>query len=227
MFSGIFANRSKYPGWVREYLSLDFKTEVQQSIWAPAYIVLDCETTGIARKDQIVTIGAVEVKGKSISLGHLLDIHLPLSENSVAATIHEELADQSGPFEIIEALQEVLAFLQNRPIVGHHISFDIRKLNQLFQEYFPGFKLKNQVLDTMILTRRLDPVRYERNVAGNESMQLDVLCEEFGIIIENRHTALGDAFLTAQLFQRLLPKLEQRGIKTLSALVRSPGLFSG
>lgn len=223
MFSRLFSKPENYPDWMVTYLDDHFKHEPGQSIWSTDYVVLDCETTGIARRDQIVTIGAVLVQGRSISLNNVLDIRLPIVENSKAATVHGELAGHADSTDIQQVLQNIIGFLSHHVVVGHHISFDVGKLNQLFQLYFPGFKLKNQILDTMTLVKRNDPLRYERSVSGSEKMQLEVLCREFGIMIENRHTALGDAFLTAQLFQRLLVKLEARGIKNMGNLMNSPG----
>lgn len=227
MFSGLFKKKTTNPEWMAKYQGQDFKTTPKQSIWSASYVVLDCETTGISKKDQLVTLGALMIRNKSISLNHLLDIKFPLTQNSAAATVHGELSDHSANFDTHQVLPEILNFFSNHVIVGHHISFDVAKLNQLFQSYHPRFKLKNQLLDTISLVKRIDPVRYERNVAGKESMQLDVLCEEFGILVENRHTALGDAFLTAQLFQKLLVKLEARGIDTMGNLLTAPGGFPG
>ena len=225
MFSRFFAKKTNFPEWVNTYQELAFKPDPNNSTWSPGYVVLDCETTGISRKDQIVTIGAVLVKGNSIAVGNVLDIKLPIKKNSAAATVHGELSSGEVRNDIQKVMQEVLAFIGNYVIVGHHVSFDIGKLNQLYQTHFPRFKLKNAVLDTMTLMKRIDPVRYERNVAGTDSMQLDALCEEFGILVENRHTALGDAYLTAQLFQKLLVKLEGRGIHTMGNLLKTPGAF--
>ncbi|MDW3197017.1 MAG: 3'-5' exonuclease [Cytophagales bacterium] len=225
MLSRFFAKKVTYPEWMANYEAQVFKPEMKQSIWSPGYVVLDCETTGIAKKDKIVSIGAVIVQNKSIALGNVLDIHLPITENSAAAAIHGELSDQSRERDIKQALPEILNFLSNHIIVGHHLPFDLGKLNKLYQLHYPGFKLKNPVLDTMTMMKRIDPVRYERNVAGSDSMQLDVLCKEFGILVENRHTALGDAYLTAQLFQKLLVKLKARGIDTMGNLLKTPGGF--
>lgn len=225
MLSKLFAKKTNFPEWISTYLSSEFKPMPSQPIWSVEYVILDCETTGISKKDEIITIGAVILKSKSISLNRVLDLKLPIEENSNAATVHGELTGDENDFDIQLVLQKVLAFLSNKVIVGHHISFDIGKLNQLYQTHFPGFKLKNPLLDTLTLMKRIDPVRYERNVAGTDGMQLDVLCQEFGILVENRHTALGDAYLTAQLFQKLLVKLEARGIETMGNLLKSPGVF--
>ena len=47
---------------------------------------------------------------------------------------------------------------------------------------------------------------------------LDALCEMFGVIPHGRHTASGDAFLTAQVFLRLLRLARRHGRTTLSQL---------
>lgn len=225
MLSRFFTKKVAYPEWMANYEAKVFQPDQKQSIWSTSYVVLDCETTGIGKRDKVVSVGAVLIRNKSIAIGNALDIHLPIEENSAAAAIHGELSNQSKEIDIQQALPEILSFLSNHIIVGHHLSFDLGKLNQLYQLHYPGFKLKNSILDTMTLMKRIDPVRYERNVAGADSMQLDALCKEFGILVENRHTALGDAFLTAQLFQKLLVKLEARGIDTMGNLLKTPGMF--
>ena len=47
---------------------------------------------------------------------------------------------------------------------------------------------------------------------------LDALCDLFGVIPHDRHTAGGDAFITAQVFLRLLRLATRFGRRTLSRL---------
>ena len=47
---------------------------------------------------------------------------------------------------------------------------------------------------------------------------MDELCDQFKISKTDRHTALGDAYLTAQVFQKLIAKLKARGIKNTTEL---------
>jgi CBS domain-containing protein len=61
-----------------------------------------------------------------------------------------------------------------------------------------------------------------RAFAGQErirSFSLDALCGLFGVVPHDRHTAAGDAFLTAQVFQRLLRLAARCGRTTLDRLV--------
>jgi DNA polymerase-3 subunit epsilon len=49
---------------------------------------------------------------------------------------------------------------------------------------------------------------------------LDELCIRYGIEMDDRHTAAGDAFLTAQLFLKLLKLAEKKGIRNFKDLLR-------
>jgi DNA polymerase-3 subunit epsilon len=51
-----------------------------------------------------------------------------------------------------------------------------------------------------------------------EGFSLDALCETFGVVPHDRHTAGGDAFLTAQVFLRLLRAAKAVGRDTLASL---------
>jgi DNA polymerase III epsilon subunit-like protein len=51
-----------------------------------------------------------------------------------------------------------------------------------------------------------------------ERHSLDALCERFGITPHDRHTALGDAFLTAQILLRVLKEAGKLGMWNLEDL---------
>lgn len=117
----------------------------------------------------------------------------------------------------IQSLESLLFFLKNKIIVGHHIGFDIAMLNQTLNRHQLG-KLKNMVLDTGQLARRLAP---STEIHKYDAFGLDQLCKQYNIPMNDRHTALGDAFLTAMLFLKLLYRLEKRGVRDLKGLLRS------
>ena len=49
--------------------------------------------------------------------------------------------------------------------------------------------------------------------------ELETLADLYQFDIHGRHTALGDALVTAELFFRMLPRLQQQGIATLGQLL--------
>lgn len=205
------------PDFIREYLELPFSDVLKTGIAEQTFTVLDCETTGLEKSDSIITIGAVKVEGADIALSSVLDQHYPV-ERIEQAEVHGELGVSEHSKSPDELLDDLFTFIGSDPIVGHHISFDVGKINQVLQSRFGGLKLKNKVIDTFGMIRRLDPASMERNVAGQDSFQLDSLCKKYDIPVENRHTALGDAFMTAQLFIRLSHQAQKRGIKLVKEL---------
>jgi len=60
----------------------------------------------------------------------------------------------------------------------------------------------------------LDPFVY------NVGFELVEIAGELGIEVQGAHNALMDAFMTAQVFQRLLPRLQALGIKSLGDMLR-------
>jgi DNA polymerase-3 subunit epsilon len=70
-----------------------------------------------------------------------------------------------------------------------------------------GVRFEQPVLDTLLLSALMHP--------NQESHRLEAIAERFGVTITGRHTALGDAMVTAEVFLRFLPLLAERGIHTL------------
>jgi len=183
------------------------------------FVVLDSETTGLdPRKDRIVTIGAVGVQGGEIVLEDQFEALLKVAYNTSAVTVHGVTREDSlHGLDEPEALEQFLAYLKDGVIVGHHIGHDVQTFNAGYERHF-GFSMQNRSLDTMDLTLHLEQ---DGAFAGREqirSFSLDALCGMFHVIPHDRHTAAGDAFLTAQIFQRLLRLAAKYGRSTLGRL---------
>ncbi|WP_338223650.1 3'-5' exonuclease [Algoriphagus confluentis] len=185
------------------------------------FLVLDTETTGLdPKKDQLISFGAIRIKNRKIQVSESLELRLkqdfPIGP---AIRIHGILsAGQALSQE--EFAEKTLSILGNSILVGHHIQFDLEILLQVYRPFGLGH-VPNPVLDTLSLCMRLDhgPLAdYSRIKA--EDYSLDSLCQRFGIETDDRHTASGDAFLTAQLLQKLLILAEKKGIDTFSKLIR-------
>jgi DNA polymerase-3 subunit epsilon len=103
-----------------------------------------------------------------------------------------------------EALGLFLNHLRDGVIVGHHIGHDITSLNVALERHW-GFSLRNRSVDAMSLTLHLERSGAFPGRPPIQDFSLDALCDMFGVTPHGRHTAGGDAFLTAQIFLRLLP----------------------
>ncbi len=204
-----------YFEWFNEPIDLKLPIRRKQ------FVVLDTETTGLEKEDNIVSIGAVLLENGQIDPSNVLDQTLPsisTTKYEEAIAIHEIIGTDYSDRK--EQIRGFLEYIKNCIIVGHHIQFDIQKVNQWIGEEYPGFSLKNKSIDTANLAKRIHREELERQVGGNHFLGLDSLCALYDIPIENRHTSLGDAFITALLFLKLVNKLEKRGVKTVQDLMK-------
>lgn len=183
------------------------------------FVVLDSETSGLnARVDRIITIGAIAVTTHEIVLEDTFDALLKIDENTSAVTVHGITRDEArGGMAEQDALARFLDYLRDGVIVGHHVGHDIGALDAGYERGW-GIRTMNRSLDTMDLALHLER---DGAFAGRPPIRhftLDALCDRFDVIPHDRHTASGDAFLTAQLFLRLLRLAARHGRTTLSSI---------
>jgi DNA polymerase-3 subunit epsilon len=183
------------------------------------FVVLDSETTGLnPRVDRLVTIGAVAVQNGEIVLEDGFHALIKVDENTSAVTVHGVTRDESrAGIEEPEALARFLDYLGDGVIVGHHIDHDVITFDSAYERQW-GIRMSNRSLDTMDLTLHLEK---DGAFAGRPPIRrftLDALCELFGVTPHDRHTAAGDAFITAQVFLRLLRLASRHGRQTLGPL---------
>ena len=183
------------------------------------FVVLDSETTGLnPATDRIVTVGAVGVLDGEIVIEDGFAALLKIDENTSAVTVHGTTRDQSRRgVDEPEALAAFLDYLQDGVIVGHHIGHDIAALDVSYEREW-GIRLLNRSLDTMDLTLHLEQAGAFAGRPPIRHFTLDSLCELFNVIPHDRHTATGDAFITAQVFLRLLRLAARSGRGTLAGV---------
>jgi DNA polymerase-3 subunit epsilon len=90
-------------------------------------------------------------------------------------------------------------------LVAHNAAFDMRFLQ--LKEEATGICFRQPVLDTLLLSAVIHP--------NQESHKLEAICERLGINVIGRHTALGDAIVTGEVFLKMIPLLAEMGIRTL------------
>ena len=166
-------------------------------------VSLDCETTGLDVKTaDIISIGAVKVKGKKVLTSERLDIKLkpPKTLTGDSIKIHKiRAADLVDGIELEEALEKVLAFVGNRPILGYYVNYDIRMLDKFIRPKF-GFGLPCKAIE---LSHVYHDIIKWRMVGGNVDLRFDTISRKLDIPMLERHTALGDAITVALMYVRL------------------------
>jgi DNA polymerase-3 subunit epsilon len=205
----------KHPLFWKEYLQ-KFKNKQPKSIETTRFVVFDTETTGLdIAKDRILSIGAVCIVNNTIEVADSFEIYVKQDEfNAETVEIHGILKE--GIIQKIpenEAIKQFISFIGNAVLVAHHAAFDIEMINAAFKRMnLP--KLKNKSIDTGILYKKLEG-------KTNNHFNLDVLCDEFKISKSDRHTASGDAFITALLFLKIIAKLKKERTVHFSDLFRT------
>ena len=174
------------------------------------YTVFDTETTGLepAAGDEIIQIGAVRiVNGRLLrneNFDQLVDPERFLRPEGTR--IHGLTDDMvRGQPRIDVVLPAFHDFCSDTVLVAHNAAFDLRFLQ--LKEEATGVIFSQPVLDTLLLSGVLHP--------NQESHQLDSIAARLGITIAGRHSGLGDACATGEVFLKMLPLLAQMGIVTL------------
>ena len=183
------------------------------------FVVVDSETSGLdPATDRLITIGAVAVVGGEIVLEDSFAALLQIDRNTPAVTVHGITRDEArkGVPEA-EALARLLEYLRDGVIVGHHIGHDIATIDAACARHW-GARLMNRSLDTMDLALHLERDGAFEGRPPIRRYTLDALCSLFGVVPHDRHTATGDAFITAQVFLRLLRLASRCGRGTLARM---------
>lgn len=173
-------------------------------------VVLDTETTGLdAARDAIISIGAVRCHGQRIYRAAMLDVLVnPGRRIPARATAIHGIDDAmvAGKPELAACLPELAAIMDGAVVVGHQIGFDLALLRHGFARLGLAWTPPPR-LDILLLSAAL--------AADESGHEIDDQAARMGVNISGRHTALGDALVTAELWVRLIPQLERAGVLTL------------
>jgi DNA polymerase-3 subunit epsilon len=184
------------------------------------FVVLDCETTGFSPVlDRILTIGAVAIHGGEIWLDDSFNAMVRVTGDVGPVAVHGVTPDQSlRGDDQGETLQRFLAYLRDGVIVGHHIGHDVSMLDAGLERMGSDVRLLNRTLDTADITLHLAQDGAFADHALPPHLSLDTLADLFGVIPHDRHTASGDAFITALVFLRLLKLASRYGRTSLASI---------
>jgi DNA polymerase-3 subunit epsilon len=214
--------KNKRPDYWKEY-EASFRESLPQKLEEVEFVVLDTETTGLNPvKDRMLSIGAVKLIGNEIAVQDVFEVYIEQTVFSAESVPVHGIRQGHNPDMISEekAIQKLLPYLGNAVLIAHHASFDVGMINMALKRLkLP--RLKNRVVDTSDL--------YRRYISSVPSISLDDLCNKEGIPMHDRHTATGDAYLTALVFLKLLKQIRQkREIRLTDLFVEqdfSRGLF--
>jgi DNA polymerase-3 subunit epsilon len=174
------------------------------------YTVFDTETTGLDPRggDEIIAIGGIRlVNGRLLraeQFSQLVDPErlIPAESMEIHGISQEMVKGQPTIKSVLPIFHE---FTKDSILVAHNAAFDMRMLQ--VKEKSTGVRFINPVLDTLLISYVVHPAQDNHN--------LKAIAERLGINIYGRHTALGDAIATGEIFLRFIPLLAKKGIYTL------------
>jgi len=175
-----------------------------------AFTVFDTETTGLdpTAGEEINKLGAVRIVAGELRRGdsfeQLVDPGRALIEAGIA--IHGiQPGMLKGQPTIAAVLPAFHAFAADSVPVAHNAAFDMRFLQ--LKEAATGVRFETPVLDTLLPLAVLH--------RQQECHRLEAIAERLGVAVLGRHTSLGDAIVTAEVFVKMIPPLDAAGIATL------------
>ncbi len=193
---------------------------LNKPIESARFVVLDTETTGFDYiTDRILCIGAIVLQNGTINLQdgfeHYIDQeHFDKSSVQIHGIIRSDVLDHKSE---IQVLQLLLDYLGDSIIVAHHTLFDVTMINNALERNgLP--KLINKTLDTAILYKK--SLIKSNLLERKDHYTLDDLADKFDISKKDRHTAMGDAYITAIAFLKILKKLRENNKTMLYQLYR-------
>ena len=175
-----------------------------------SYTVFDTETTGLnpSQGDEIIQIGATRiVNGRLLrqdAFEQLVDPGRRITPESIPIHGITPAMVQGQP-RIAQVLPTFHAYASDTVLVAHNAAFDMKFLQ--LKERSTGLRFDQPVLDTLLLSAVIHP--------NQASHRLEAIAERMNITVLGRHTALGDAMVTAEVFLRMIPLLAEMGIHTL------------
>lgn len=166
-------------------------------------VVFDTETTGLLpKKDEILSIGAVILKGDTILTSRTFEVFLKpskeISEKSI--TIHNirpcDLEDAQPPQEGIDAF---LRFIGSKTLIGYYLEFDVAMINKYIKPWL-GIKLPNKQIEVSALyfDKKINLIPQ-----GNIDLRFDTIIRNLNIPNMGQHNAVNDAIMTAMIYQKL------------------------
>jgi DNA polymerase-3 subunit epsilon len=168
------------------------------------------ETTGLdPARDRIVAIGAVRMNGPAIFRASTFDclvnpgVPIPRASKAIHGIGDSTVAAVPS---IAVHLPKLMDLVSGRVVVGHSIGFDLKTLSA--EAARAGLPWEAPLaLDTLQIVAALDP--------REEALDLEHVVVRHGLAVLGRHTALGDALMTAELWRLVIARLADRGVRTL------------
>ena len=183
------------------------------SIYLDRFIAIDVETTGLDFKtDEIIEVSAVKYEfGKVVDSFTKLVKPNKLIPPFITNLTGIKNSDVLNEKFFLDIASDFISFIDNLPLVGHNIDFDLKFLHKSFSKTYNIFE-HNYICDTYLLSKIF---YYSSN-----SFKLESLCNDFNIATGNSHRAEDDAKSSGDLFLKLLERVFIYDLNTINDIYK-------
>jgi DNA polymerase-3 subunit epsilon/CBS domain-containing protein len=184
-------------------------------------IAFDSETTGLDTSSaRMIQLGAVRIVHGQVDEAQNFQqminpgVPIPAESQAIHGISDADVATAASFAEVVGAFDD---WRQDSVLIGYATGFDLAML-----------KREKQIADLEWSVPRCLDVRFLVNLLSPNlpDFSLDTIAGWIGVETHNRHSALGDAIATAEIFVALIPGLRERGIRTLAEVERACERFS-
>ena len=182
-------------------------------------VSLDLETTGLnTQQDRVLQIGIIDPGDQSKALELLVNpsMAIPAASTAIHGITDEDVA---GAPAFAHAFRLCRDNLRDRVIIGYNIGFDLAILSAETDRHGIEWRWQSALCLRQLATIAL----------GQDAMlmmgDLDALAIHYQIDISDRHSALGDAAISAKLYTAMLDDLRAKSITTFGEARRAVAML--
>lgn len=182
-------------------------------------LFIDTETGGLdPEKHSLLSVGFVvwdSIQGECYSAEYRIkneNYQITKTAQKINKLTNSDFDDAIVPrtlIKIFESLKDIyFSDYAAIPLAGHNTQFDVQFIKKLFKDNHRSFDniFLHRIVDTYSILRFLQ----DSGIIIDEVNSSAQAFKLFGIIVEGRHTALGDAKATMQLYERMILLLQEK-----------------
>jgi DNA polymerase III alpha subunit (gram-positive type) len=177
-------------------------------------LIIDTETTGLSHNyNQVLTVGMLHLdinlkKIKFFETDHIKIKHKTYNINKIAMQINKINLEEHNKtaLETKDACKKINKFiikneLQEIPLIGHNIGFDLRFLKELYRQNNEEFLFNMETIDTRDIWNNL---KVKGIIPYSLKGSLKTVANHFNIDYSHAHDAVNDCKITAGVLQKML-----------------------
>lgn len=159
------------------------------------YIILDTETTGLGKNDEVIELGIIDLDGKTL-YSNLFNPGYEVSPFITSLTGIENLSLSVAP-SFKNEWPKIKEIIKGKQVIGHNVGFDIRLLDQTLYRHAINCNISDIVSGT------IDSIRIIKNRYKFDSYKQSEIAKKFNITELRSHRAVNDCLMLLEILKKI------------------------